>query len=240
MAWDCPTASPLATANRSRPMWTTSSPCWTPPRLGTSASSRANPAPHCSLCCSPRLIRSGSEPSPCTPRSRAASSWDSLRTGLGSACLGSETFAREDLETAAPTIAGDVGAVRAGPPTSELQPARDRRPRWRNSGPRPTSATSCPSCAHRHWSSLGRERPISTSVVLSSTTSRRGSRAFIRSNSQVEISRTGSAIRAAFVAELEEFFTGARSPIDDERRGLATVLFTGHRGFDGPCGRARR
>jgi class 3 adenylate cyclase len=32
--------------------------------------------------------------------------------------------------------------------------------------------------------------------------------------------------RAAFVAELEEFFTGARSPIDDERRGLATVLFT--------------
>ena len=32
--------------------------------------------------------------------------------------------------------------------------------------------------------------------------------------------------RAAFVAELEEFFTGARSSAIDEQRGLATVLFT--------------
>jgi class 3 adenylate cyclase len=32
--------------------------------------------------------------------------------------------------------------------------------------------------------------------------------------------------RASFVAELEEFFTGTRSTIDDDHRGLATVMFT--------------
>ncbi len=139
---------------------------------------------------------------------------------------GSETFAREDLETAAPTIAGDAGAVRAwatylraaASPGSATAMAEQ----WSETDVRdvlslvraPTLVITRPGAAH-----LDLSRPFVADIMSKVPDAR-----------SVELAGRDLPYwigdRAAFVAELEEFFTGTRSPTDDGRRGLATVLFT--------------
>ena len=208
-------------------MWTTSSPCWTPRRLDdvcivTSESG----APLLALLFAashPERVRALALYTPIPSSVLVALGED---RGSDLLAWGSETFAREDLETAAPTIAGDVGAVRswaaylraAASPGSATAMAEQ----WSETDVRdvlplvraPTLVITRPRAAH-----LDLSRPFVDDI-----------KARIPDARSVELAGRDLPYwigdRAAFVAELEEFFTGTRSPTDDGRRGLATVLFT--------------
>jgi class 3 adenylate cyclase/pimeloyl-ACP methyl ester carboxylesterase len=139
---------------------------------------------------------------------------------------GSEAFAREDLETAAPTVAGDPAAVRswaaylraAASPGSAFAmheqwwetDVRDVLPTVRA----PTLILRRPGAAHVELAAgfieaLREGMPDTTLIELPGR------------DLPYWIGEAG-----AFVAEIEEFFTGTRSAPDDTDRVLATVLFT--------------
>jgi class 3 adenylate cyclase/pimeloyl-ACP methyl ester carboxylesterase len=139
---------------------------------------------------------------------------------------GSEAFARQDLETAAPSVAGDQDAVRswAAYLRSAASPgsAAALKEQWSETDIRdvlplvraPTLILSRPGGAH-----IEKSRPFIDAILSAIPHAR-----------SVELDGRDLPYwfgdRGAFVAELEEFFTGARRPVDDGRRGLATVLFT--------------
>ncbi|MBA3737999.1 MAG: alpha/beta fold hydrolase [Actinobacteria bacterium] len=140
---------------------------------------------------------------------------------------GADSFARKDLEEAAPSIAGNPAAVRAW--GAYLRAAAS-----------PGSALAM----HQQW--------LETDVRDVLSTVRAPTLILIRPNAafldlvqpfvtEIEARIPGARVvelpgrdlpywgsdRPSFVAELEEFFTGTRSAIEvDEHRGLATVLFT--------------
>jgi class 3 adenylate cyclase/pimeloyl-ACP methyl ester carboxylesterase len=140
---------------------------------------------------------------------------------------GTDTFARNDLERAVPSIAGDLAAVRAW--GAYLRAAAS-----------PGSAFAM----HQQWWATD-VRDVLSSVRAPTLVLTRPDAAFIDLvqpfATEIEMRVPGARMvelpgrdfpfyfgdRAAFVAELEEFFTGARSAVDmDAHRGLATVLFT--------------
>jgi class 3 adenylate cyclase/pimeloyl-ACP methyl ester carboxylesterase len=139
---------------------------------------------------------------------------------------GSEAFARKDLETAAPTVAGDPAAVRSW--ASYLRAAASpgsafaMHEQWWETDVRsvlptvraPTLILTRPAAAHGELAAgfietLHAAIPDSTLVELPGR------------DLPYWVGETG-----AFVAEIEEFFTGTRSAPLDTDRVLATVLFT--------------
>lgn len=140
---------------------------------------------------------------------------------------GTDSFARNDLERAVPSVAGDLAAVKAW--GAYLRAAAS-----------PGSAFAM----HQQWWATD-VRDVLSSVRAPTLVLTRPDAAFIdlvqpfaaEIEAQVPGARTVELSgrdfpfyfgdRASFVAELEEFFTGTRSTIGvDEHRGLATVMFT--------------
>ena len=139
---------------------------------------------------------------------------------------GSEAFARKDLETAAPTVAG-------------IRPPSGRGPSYLRAAASPGSAFAM----HEQWwetdvrgvlptvraPTLILTRPGAAHVELAAEFIETLHQA-IPDTTLVELPGRdlpywiGEA--GAFVAEIEEFFTGTRSAPDDTDRVLATVLFT--------------
>lgn len=139
---------------------------------------------------------------------------------------GTDSFARSDLERAVPSVAGDLDAVRAW--GAYLRAAAS-----------PGSAFAM----HQQWWATD-VRDVLSSVRAPTLILTRPNAAFIdlvqEFATEIETRVPGARTielpgrdfpfyfgdRASFVAELEEFFTGTRSTIDDDHRGLATVMFT--------------
>jgi class 3 adenylate cyclase/pimeloyl-ACP methyl ester carboxylesterase len=139
---------------------------------------------------------------------------------------GSEAFARKDLETAAPTVAGDAAAVRAW--ASYLRAAAS-----------PGSAFAM----HEQWWETDVRDVLPTVRAPTLILIRPGAAHVELTEGFIETLRGGISDTTlvelpgrdlpywigeagAFVAEIEEFFTGTRSAPDDTDRVLATVLFT--------------
>jgi class 3 adenylate cyclase len=140
---------------------------------------------------------------------------------------GADSFARKDLEVAAPSIAGDPAAVRAW--GAYLRAAAS-----------PGSAFAM----HQQWADTDVRDVLATVRAPTMILIRPDATFFdlvqpfaaeiearIQGARLVELPGRDlpywGAEQAAFVAELEEFFTGTRSTIHSaEHRGLATVLFT--------------
>ena len=140
---------------------------------------------------------------------------------------GADSFARNDLERAAPSIAGDLAAVRAW--GAYLRAAAS-----------PGSAFAM----HQQWWETDVRDVLGTVRAPTLILIRPGA-AFLDLvqpfAAEIETRIPGARTvelpgrdfpyyfgdRASFVAELEEFFTGTRSAVEvDGHRGLATVLFT--------------
>ncbi|HEX6844246.1 MAG TPA: alpha/beta fold hydrolase [Actinomycetota bacterium] len=142
------------------------------------------------------------------------------------AAWGSEAFARRDLEVAAPSVVGDSAAVRAW--AAYLRAAAS-----------PGSAFAI----HEQWWETD-VRDILPSVQAATLVLTRPDAAHL-DLAMPFVDAIRSALPAtrvvelpgrdlpywigeagAFVAELQEFFTGTRPASEDGHRGLATVLFT--------------
>jgi class 3 adenylate cyclase len=139
---------------------------------------------------------------------------------------GSDAFARADLETVAPSIAGDAAVVRA----------------WSGYLRASASPGSALAMYHQWWETEIRDilPTVRTPTLILTRPDAWGhgpSASFVE---EIQTGIPGARVaalpgrdlpwwigdRATFVAELEEFFTGARTREDDSERGLATVLFT--------------
>ena len=149
-----------------------------------------------------------------------------LDVGLEMQFWGSEAFVRKDLELTAPSVAGDPVAVRS----------------WGSYLRAAASPGSAFAMQQQWWDTEVRDvlPTVRTPTLILTRPEAAFAVAVEPFVTELEAGLPDVRVvelpgrdflywygdRAAFVAELEEFFTGARSSAIDERRGLATVLFT--------------
>jgi class 3 adenylate cyclase len=149
-----------------------------------------------------------------------------LDVGLEMQFWGSEAFVRKDLERTAPSVAGNPVAVRS----------------WGSYLRAAASPGSAFAMQQQWWETEVRDvlPTVRTPTLILTRPESAFAVAVQPFVAELETGLPDVRVvelpgrdfnywygdRAAFVAELEEFFTGARSSAIDERRGLATVLFT--------------